>query len=35
MFQILLEEAIQETEGELNFMVLGSGNLHLEYVLKE
>jgi starch synthase len=35
MLPDIIRRAIQETEGELNFIVLGSGNLHLEYVLKE
>jgi starch synthase len=35
MLPDIIRRSIQETEGELNFMVLGSGNLHLEYVLKE
>ena len=34
MLPDIVRRAIQETGGELNFIVLGSGNLHLENVLK-
>ena len=35
MLPDIIKRSISETEGALNILILGSGNLHLEHVLKE